>query len=890
MILYKKISFLLVLTVFGYGTKAQDSLSIGFDTLIQNSANNSTEKFAESSINSKIIHGALDSQVYDNKNKLWYLYGNAFVDYEDKKLKADYIVLDLENSVADAQKAPFNPFGKKPSFNDGGKEYTYNRLKYNFEDERGIVLDSKAQEGEFVIHAKTTKYISAKSNPYSEEDVINNKSSLITTCTHEEPHFGFRAKKFKYISNKVAVMGPSNLELSGIPTPIWIPFGFFPLTQGKSSGFIFPQDYEFNSRNKGFGLKGLGWYFPISDYIHTRITADLYTRGSYALYLNTNYKRKYKYNGSLYLSYDKTITEDVETAQSLSNTGFTLRLQHKQEAKAHPYIDVGGSINIIGNNNQRRVANDAQSVLTNTYTSNFYYRHSMPGTPFSFSFGLNHNQNTSTRIVNITLPDVKLNMNTIYPFKSKNKGSNKEMWYEKISFDYDMKFKSFVTATDTTLFTSEMYDNIKTGMNHKLNTGFSARVFKHFNIVPRAQLEETWVLNTINKENTILVDPITQNFSDSISQKTLTGFDNFRQYSAGISLNTQIFGTKTFAKGWLRGIRHTMKPDIGYAFAPDTRSQYTDTLYLANDRIEKYTRFDKGPFNTPSFGDLRSQITYRLTNILELKTFSKKDSTVKKLKLFDNFTINGSYNFAADSLKWSTVSMSSTSRFFNGVTTLSTSWTFDPYIEESNRAVNKTVWSEEGKLLRLERATIRLSNRLKFQKLQEIFGKKKESTSISQNNSAPRPGQSGPQNLNQAPTDQGSGAQSAGETAKQMISLMDLFNNISINHELKYDILAVDGVTESKVTTHSIAFTGSLPITDNWTVSIGNFGYDFVKKGLSYTAISFSRKLHCWNMNFSWYPNRDTYSFFIGVNSTNLSFLRYNYGQNNVDGLFNSFR
>ena len=871
---------------FANALSAQEVPPGGIDTIrpptsiIEPAQNEPQEKFVEDNIESKLVYGGVDSQIYDHKLNVFHLYGDAYVDYEDKKLRADYIILDLANDYADARKMPFQPYGKKPTFFDGQKEYQYNRLKYDFKNEKGIVFDAVMSEGEFIIHGERTKFVTAENNPYSDDDTGYNANSLITTCTADHPHFGFRAKKLKVVPEKVAVMGPSNLEVGGIPTPLWIPFGFYPLTEGKSSGFIFPQDYEFNSRNKGFGLRGLGWYFPINDYVHLRLTADVYTRGSFAVYANTAYKKKYKYNGSVNFSYDRTIFEDVESAESIIQQGFSLRLSHRQEPQAHPFVDVGGSINIVGNNNISRIANDAQSVLTQTFTSNFYYRHNMPGTPFSFSVGLDHNQNTQTGRVNITLPDFKLNMNTIFPFERKNKGSNEEKWYELISLDYDMRFKSFVTTGDSILFTQEMYDNIKTGMNHEVKLAMSTRVLKYFNIVPRANYDETWVLNTI--EQTIGVDT---SGNDIVESRNLTGFDRFYRYSAGVSLNTQIFGTKNFQKGWLRGIRHTMKPDIGYAFAPDLRSVFVDTLMYGDNQIEAYTRFEEGPFNTPSFTDLQSQITYRLNNILEIKHFSKRDSTEKKFKIFDNLTINGSYNFAADSLKWSPVSLNHTSRFFKGITTIRTSWTFDPYIQEGTRSINKTTWSEQGKLVRLDRATLRLTNRFKMQQIRELFSGK-ELSSRDDDPTANRPDQERPTG-NQGPPQPG---RNSNNSAEKMISFMELFDNININHEILYTITSRDGITEGRMATHSLSFTGLLPLTDNWNVRIGNLGYDFAKNGLTYPDVTFTRKLHCWNMSFSWTPLRDSYSFFIGVSSSNLSFLRYNYGRNNVDGLFNNIR
>ncbi len=880
-------------------------------------------QFSDSGLDTEILFGAIDSQRYDHKTSMMHLYGNAFVNYTDKALKADYIILDMNNNIAEARyvKELENP--ERPTFIDAGKEYKYNGLKYNFDTEKGIVYDALFDESGFFIHGTRTKYVSAGSDKYNiKDDIIYNQGSTITTCNHPNPHFGFQARRMKVVKDKVAVVGPANLRLGGVATPLWLPFGFFPLVEGKSSGFIFPQNYEFNSANLGFGLRGFGWYFPINDYLHFTLTGDLYTRGSYSLYMNSNYKKNYKYNGSLNLSFSnlKFETEREGLVVTDPQQGYTISLRHNQDSKAHPYVTVGGNITIDGNNNQNRTSNNAASVLTNTYRSSFNYRNSLPGTPFQLSVGLSHSQNTRTNIVNLTLPDVTLNMNTIYPFQQKNKGSNKEKWYERISFDYDAALKSFVETTDTTLFTSQTLKDITSGISHKSSTGFSTRVMKHFNLVPSASIESVQVLNTINRdilsiEDRVEIDTIFEGsdtivsintiFKDTIVDQNINGFDTYTTYRAGVSLNTQIFGTMQFAKGWLRGIRHTMKPDISYNFAPDSRSIYVDSIsYINSDRAPlTYTRFDGGPFGNPRLSDLQSQIAFRLNNVVEIKHWSKKDSTEKKFKIFDNVNANMSYNFAADSLKWSRLTVSSTSRFFKGVTQLTSSWTFDPYMEENNIPINKTVKSETGKLLRIERGTIRVGSSLNFQKIKTFFTSKKKKDDEPEDRGAqeregddaldPTPDQDNieQQSLSDALNEFDKreedpfGQKQAGQ--RKLVSLYSLIEGISINHNVVFQITARDGVVTSELQTHSLDFRGNVPLSENWAISIGNIGYEFVKKRLTYPDISFVRQLHCWNMRFGWTPNRDTYSFFIGVSSSNLSFLKYNYGRNNIDGFFN---
>lgn len=882
-------------------------------------------KIAKSSLEQEIIYGAVDSQWYDNKNKLMYLYGDAYVKYEKKELEADLIILDMENKIAEAKISEVKNSSKKPVFKDGEKEYQYRGLRYNFEKEKGIVTDAITQEGEFIVHAEKTKYVGAKSNEYSDGDVIYNANSLITTCNHENPHFGFKTKKLKVIPDKVAISGPANLQIAGVPTPFWIPFGFFPLTQGTRSGLIFPSGYEFYSKNLGFGLSGIGWYFPINDYIHTTITGNAYTKGTHGLDWNTSYAKKYKYRGSVNLSYDNFKTPSSDGLTRDSNKGFNISINHNQDSKAHPYVSLGGSISIVGNNNINRVNNDAVSVLTSTYRSNFNYSHTMPSTPFSFRMGMNHDQNTNTGKMNFTLPDISLQMNTIYPLANKS-GVGKEKWFEKLALGYSSKFKTYTTTSDSTLFTQETLDNVRSGMNHKATLSLSARVFKYFNIVPNANYEETWVANTIENftqkvpeyeyvvEDTLLgvrADTLTS-FVDSLITEINSDFAAYRKFSAGVSINTQIFGTKTFKRGPIRGIRHLMKPSVGFRYAPDN-SGLLDTLtyFDGTQRILSYSKFDQGPFGSPGLSKLQSQLTYGLNNVLEVKYWSKKDSVDKKFKVFDNVTINGNYNFASDSIHWSTHTISSTTRLFNGITNLTSRWTFDPYMESNGRRIATTVWQDQRKVARLEAGSISLSNRISFKKLRERIEKQRENRAAGEAykevdinladgtdyiSEEEKQKELDDQALNaehddhehhDQDHDHGFGHAEDDKEERKMRSLFDIMDKLSLRHELTYKLINDDGEMRSGVSTHTLSISGSFDLTDNWSVNIGNLGYDFKGKGLSYTAVSFKRKIHCWDMAISWFPNRaNTYTFAIGVSSGTLSFLKYNYGQNSTDAFF----
>ncbi len=876
-------------------------------------------KIAESDLQDRIIYGSVDSNRLDPHTKLIYLHGDAYVKYTDKELYADLIILDVENKIAEARKSPYKRVSKRPKFIDSGEEYLYNGLRYNFETERGIVLGATAVEGEFYIESERAKYVTNAEEAYGDSDIAYNLNSLLTTCNHpEHKHFGFRTKKLKVVSDRVAVAGPSKLEIAGIPTPLWIPFLVYPLTSAASSGLIFPSGYRFYDQELGFGVQGIGWYFPINDYIHTQVTGDFFTRGSLAVYSSTSYNRKYKYTGGINLSYTRNRRERImdNTRGLFPTNSFSLRINHRQDAKAHPYRSLDGNIRIVGNDNERRNNLDAQSNLTTQYNSQFNFSHSMPRTPFSFGMGMSHDQNTNTGIMNITLPTISLRMRTINPFENKNGTTSKPRWYENITLGYSSNLRVRTTTTDTTLFAKETIENIRSGMQHDVSVSMPTKFLQYFSFSPNASYEETWVLNTI--ENNIIQSapfiPMTAEDSlqfsidglfqtvDSLVTTNLQSGGTFRTFSAGFNIDTQIFGTMNFKKGKVRGIRHLMKPRVGWSYSPNQLDK-VDTIIFddGREREVRFTRFDNGPFGSPRFTGLQSQINYNIDNSLELKLFSKKDSTIRKFKIFDRINVSGNYNFAADSLKFSTHALSSSSRFLGGIITLTSRWTFDPYLESNGRRINETVWADRKKIARLENGGVSMSTRFTFANLREWFTKSEDERA--QNDFANTGFESGVEDFSSSGgfadnlinpnllTEEGllddeelEDREKQRERPKLIKkSIFDLLDNIAIRHEVVYAFTSDNNRVTSGLSTHSLSLTGRFDITDNWYVNVGNIGYDFVQRGPTFSVISFGRRLHCWDMNITWTPvgrANSSFTFSIGVASSNLGFLKYDYGQN----------
>jgi len=845
---------------------------------------NSNVKISKDSLADQVVYGSVDSNYMDVVNNQIHLYGEAFVEFQDMKIEAAYLMFDFNTNIAHAFKSvdSLGLYMERPTFTNPDQEFNYKELKFNFKTQKGVVYDAISKEGEFFLHGNKTKFVSKGADSTLIDDQIFNENAIITTCNHEHPHFGIRTSKLKVVPEKLAVLGPSNLEIAGIPTPLFLPFGFFPLLQGRSSGLIFPSEFTYD-RDLGLTFRDIGYYFPINQYMDARIIGDIYTNGSYAVRLQSSYKKRYAYTGRLELGYSSIRRESTIDGSDEINTAFSIQLTHRQDAKAHPYRSIDGSINLQSNQYNSRTFNDFDNVFENKIRSNFGFRHSMPGTPFSFSMTLNHSQDNQTRQVSLTFPNINLNMNTIFPFKRKNVGSNGEKWFEKINLKYSGAFKNFVETSDTTLFTEAVFDEMQYGFSHKASTGASFRVAKYFNLTPSINYDELWYFRTLDKEyddtflfDTLSIDSIPNSEEVFVRQDTtfgtftdniVDGFETFRKFNTNINLSTQIFGTKTFKKGWLRGIRHIIKPTLGFSYAPDTRAKYIREVSV-NPNEEfidplEFNPYQGGIFSAPLNEESKS-FTYGFTNQIEAKYYSKKDSTEKKFKLFNNINVNGNYNFARDSLKWSNVRISGNTTLIKNITNFNFAMTLTPYAKVNNRSIDETIWSRKGRLLAFDNFSATLNTRLSFKKIKDIFsggGEKKNS-------------------------EKNSGKGGKSKDKEELGGIFDLLENFTINHVYQASIRRINEVDTFMVTAHSIQIRGRMQLSKNWDFSVGNIAYDIKNNSFVYPSLNFARDLHCWRMNFSWVPARGQYGFFIGAKSNQLSFLKGDYRQNNINQFF----
>jgi hypothetical protein len=849
-------------------------------------------KFSDDGLTEEISYGAKDSMWFDVVNKQVHLYGEATVKYTTLNITAGYILLDYAKNEITAIEFPDSTgrMSGAPEFKDKDQAFEANKLRYNFKTKKGIIYEARTKQEDLYVLGQKAKFVGGPEGDTSARNTIYNYDAIITTCNADHPHFGVRTKKLKVIQDKLVVTGLSNVEIAGIPTPLVLPFGFYPITKTRKAGLILPQDFNFAER-EGLGLQDFGWYQPINEHMDAKLLLSAFVNGSFGVTGTTNYNYKYKHSGSFLLRYNRRVSEN-DKAEKIYFPSFSLQIRHQQDAAAHPTRKIGGSVNIETNRDQNRNQNDFASVYRNQLNSNFTLNKIYPGRPYQFNLGFTHNQNTQTRKMNITLPEATFTLQRIYPFKRKN-GIGKEKWYEKMSLTYNSQLRNSLNdVTDTTLFTRSTLRNIKSGVQHKASTDFNFKVAKFINITPNANYDESWYPYITTRE----FDPTPQFKFDSIFQNitpserrfvgleldsngtkwgrdTLIrkyGFYQYRNFNAGISASTSIFGTVQFKKGWLKGIRHKISPSASIGFGPDYSKntnffrEVETSSRPGRSNKRQYSIFDEGIYGRPSASARSMVLNYSLLNVLEIKHFSKRDTTGwgKKTKIFDNLNFSGNYNFSADSLRWSTVGTNGVFRFFKGLTTLNWRLSFDPYIlNENGRRVNRYTVKNGGKLARLDQFGININTGFTVSQIRDMIENRGEKDGATKKNAAQA-------NANKAPDD--------------LIGWLDRFN---FSHYVTYERQFVPQTNRDTflIGQHNISVRGDIPISAKWSVNISNISYDIKEKQFVYPDLGITRDLHCWQMSLSWQPTRGTYFFTINAKPGTFQFLKAPYRQNNFD-------
>ena len=694
------------------------------------------------------------------------------------------------------------------------------------------------------------------------------RAKFTTSENIENPEYYFLLRKAKIVPGKKVVTGLTNLFIADVPTPIGLPFAFFPLTQTRTSGVLFPSFGEQNDR--GYFLQNGGYYFAISDYFDLAALGDYYTNGSYGIRLESSYAVRYKFRGSLSFRYENLINSERGFPDYSKSTIYNLRWNQSQDSKSSPNSRFSASVNLGSSTYFQESVNQLNSsnFLNNTLSSSVSYSKTFQGEPqVNVSLSATHSQNTNTEIINMTLPTFQGSVDRIFPFAPKT-GSKKGA-IDNINFQYNVRGENRIQTTDSLFLTGAMFDEAKAGFQHTIPLSTNFKIFKHFSMSTSANYKENWTFNTIRKSY--------DTESQSVVTTPLKGFDSFRTYNFSTSIGTTVYGMFDFGDDKkIQAIRHVMRPSVSYNINPSFEKYYETYEVISADGVTTdevdYTRFEGSLFGSPG-KVFSSSVGLSLNNNLEAK-IRDKDSTAteaKKVFLLNSLNFSTNYNVAGDSLNWSPVRVSGGTQLFDNKLSVNFGATLDPYaLDNNNTKINTFNINNGGSLFRLSSANMTMSYNLSS----DTFEDNDQNDAAERDQSIKSGGRADDLfGKSQDFADQ----QINNRDQSEEVGPTDLYNyKLPWSLRLAYAVNYSNSRRQNEISSHSLMFSGDIELSPRWSVGASS-GYDLKNNGFTYTQLRFERDLESWRMNFSWIPfsNRSSWNFFIGIRSSILKDIKY---------------
>ncbi|MFW5891827.1 MAG: putative LPS assembly protein LptD [Bacteroidota bacterium] len=840
-------------------------------------------------LDTKVDYSAVDSIPFDIENQIIHLYGDADLKYGSIHLTAAYININFKKNELYATGMPDSTgtIIGNPIFEDGEENFESIEIKYNFETKKGRTTRVMTEEAEGYMHGDVVKMMPDKE--------IHVSSGKFTTCDNPDPHFHIAFRKAKIIPNDKIITSIAFLTIEGVKTPLFVPFGFFPNKRGQASGILMPSYGE--TTNRGFYLENGGFYWGINDYLDLSLTGDIYSRGSWAARVGSNYRKRYRYSGSLNLNYAINILGERDLPGYERNRDFRVQWSHSQDPKARPNSVFRANVNAGSSSFNRFNSTNTNDYLSNTFSSNISYSANWANR-YNLSVNLRHNQNTITEKVDLSLPEMTFSVSRFYPLRRKNP-EGKLRWYEEITMNYNMNASNQISTIEEDLFTNAMFRDMKNGIQHSIPISHNFRVLNHFNLSNSVNYNERWYFQKVEQRwESDPEDGETEpgdNIPGEVVRDTIPGFYAVRDFNYSTSLNTKIFGLAQFKRGPVKALRHVITPNLSFSYRPDFADDfwgYYGSYQNPNlDEPTEYSLFEGARYGTPTSGRSGS-INFSVSNNLEMKVKSKKDTVngERKIALIDNLTLSTGYDLARDSLNMRDVRISGRTRLFGQFDlTYSSSWT--PYVIDSttNRPINTFLWEKEKTLLKMRNSSWNIN-------LNYSLSSDDNPASGSAGRGGPGQGDDNMMQGGDLPfgsdeeTDPGADDQQEETPTEQPENGIDLaipwsFRlSYSFNYNANSNFRTME--TDRKYL-QSLNFSGDVNLTPNWRIGVSS-GYDFDEKKITYTSVDIYRDLHCWELTINWIPFgfRKSYNMTLRVKSTVLQDLKLTRRTHHLDRAF----
>lgn len=810
-------------------------------------------------IDAPVDYECTDSLVYDAETRLVHLYGKAQVKYMDMTLNAAKITMNMDSSMVRAagERDTAGILQDKPVYSQGSDNYHSELMAFNFKTKKGYITNVETTQGDGFMQSQHSKR-AADGTLYLEH-------AKYTTCDAKHPHFYLALSRAKVRPGKESVFGPAYLVVADVPLPLAVPYGFFPFNKKYSSGFIMPSYGDETSR--GFYLRDGGYYFAINDYMDVKALGEIYTKGSWGLSAETNYRKRYRYNGNFYISFLRTVDGEKNMPDYAVTKSLKVQWTHSKDAKASPNTTFSARVNFASENYERSNLESMYNPLAytqSTRASSVSFSHTFPSIGLNIAGSTNLTQSLRDSSVSMTLPDLSISLNRFYPFRRKHQ-AGKERWYEKISMSYTGSLSNSINTKEDKLFKSNLVKDWRNGMQHRIPIDATFQVFKYINISPQFSLRDIMYTNRVMRS------------WDKTTQKevadTTYGFYNLYDWSLGVSANTTLYG---FYKPWRKlfgdkiiAVRHVFKPSVSFSYAPDfTSSHYgyqrTYVKTDANGEVSTvtYSPYSGGIYSYPS-GTKQGMITMSVSNNVEMKVKSDRDTTgERKISIIDELYGALSYNMAAKTRPWSNLNTRIRLKLTKNYT-FSMAAVFATYayaFDKNGRVVtsDRTEWSY-GRFGRFQGMSQNLSYTFNNETLSKLFSRRSDRSTAS-NDETDTDTDTDAEDANIDPDLRN--AQKGGKQKKQKAKVDEdgyLRFSLPWSFTVSYGIsMAEDRSKQINVRrmrypysfTQTMNFSGYLRIAEGWNISFTS-GYDFNYHELSMTTASVSRDLHCFEMSCS---------------------------------------
>ena len=826
----------------------------GKDTLI-NKIDTVNVPVSEDTLDAPVSYKASDSMVLDVPGKTITLYGKGNVKQKDMDLSADSISLNQSTQMVTAagrKDTAGNVIGK-PVMIQADSKISSDIMKYNFKTQKGITEGSITQQGEMYVQGEKVKKI-------NEHDFFAYRSQF-TTCNLDTPHFAFRANKMKMVSQKLAISGPIHPEFEGVPVPIYIPFGFFPLSQGRHSGLLPPQFSQ--SEQFGLGLEGLGYYKVLNEYFDVTLRSNLYSYGGYSLFLTPTYRKRYRYNGQMNLSYQSSRVLSSSAKQEFTNTKtYSISWSHTVDSRARPGTSFSANVNVASTKYNTLIPNNPTLNFTNTLSSSISYSKTW-GTKYNLTATANHNQNNQTRVINLNLPNLSFTVNTLYPFQSKE-FTGTQKWYQKLGIGLNSTVANQASFLEQDFSVNKLIDTMQWGAQHSVPIQLSLPQLGAFQISPGISYQEKWYSQRLTRT----WDSANNKLDTSVTK----GLYRASDISFSLGVSTAMYGMfDGFGKNSpIAAIRHVIRPTVSFSYKPDLGAKhYYNQQIDSFGRTQRFSYFDGSIYGPPSEG-VFGGISFGIDNNIEAKVRSKKDTAnggLKKIRLIDGFGFNSSYNFVADSFKLAPFSLYVRSTLFEKIN-ITAGATLDPYKTDSmGYRTKEYMWKGEkfglSKIGRITNGNIAISTSFQSQAKDKKAAQQKEEALREQGMLTPEEQQQ------QLAFARANPAEFADFNVPWSLSLS---YSMSFSKQFKSDYSGWETVSYS-----NLSWNGDFNLTPKWKFGMNGY-YDIKTSAIQTFTMYISREMHCWQLSINVTPVGlyRTFNFTISPKSGILRDLRIN--------------